>query len=191
MGCDIHLFTEKKKGDKWINIDNWKLNPYYDKNKDDGEREYYINEAYGDRCYSLFAMLADVRNESDNIFISVPKGLPTDMSELVKKESENWDGDGHSYSYFTMKELYDFYESNGTVKYSGLVDEDGIKEIEKGNMPKWWCQGSSQPLIYKEWTYKNEVFEEFIKKLEQHFESEYYNKENDSENYRIVFWFDN
>lgn len=34
MGCDIHVYLEKKtvinNVTKWVNIDYWRLNPYYD-----------------------------------------------------------------------------------------------------------------------------------------------------------------
>lgn len=195
MGCDIHLFTERKRHinneEKWVNVDNWKLNPYYEKDNEDGEKEYEICSAYRWRNYELFSFLANVRNYSNNKPISKPRGIPEDISEVVRKEVERWDSDGHSHSYFTMKELYDFYNQNDVVKYSGLVDEKGAKEIEAGNMPEWFCQGSTQKMIYKEWEQNNTVLKSFIETIEAHFESEYYRKEEDSEKFRIVFFFDN
>ncbi|NMA74322.1 MAG: hypothetical protein GX963_09225 [Bacteroidales bacterium] len=194
MGCDIHLFTERKRSinneQKWVNVDNWKLNPYYKEN--DEESKYNLNSAYRHRNYALFSILADVRNSSKNKPISEPKGLPEDISEVVKAESDKWNGDGHSHSFFTMKELYDYYEQNNIVKFSGLVDENGAKEIEAGKMPNWWCKESNEKgLIWKEWQQENYVLKNFIEALERHFESEYYIKEKDSEKFRIVFWFDN
>lgn len=196
MGCDIHLFTERKRSinneQKWVNADNWKLNPYYEENNEDGESKYNLNSAYRHRNYALFSILADVRNDSENKPISEPKGLPGDISEVVKAESDKWDGDGHSHSFFTMKELYDYYEQNNIVKFSGLVDENGAKEIEAGKMPNSWCKASTRKeLIWKEWQQENYVLKNFIEALERHFESEYYRKEEDSEKFRIVFWFDN
>jgi hypothetical protein len=195
MGCDIHLFTERKRNinneEKWVNVDNWKLNPYYDKN-DEEERKYKLNSAYRNRNYTLFSLLADVRNYDDNKIISEPKGFPTDASEIVKKQNEYWEGDGHSHSFFTMKELYDFYEENKTVNFTGLVDQKGVKEIENGQMPSWWCKASTQEdLVYKEWDFENLTLKDFIDKLESHFKSEYYDKERDCEKFRVVFWFDN
>lgn len=87
MGCDIHLYTESRRTinneKKWINVDNWKLNPYYD-GIDKYENEYKLNHAYSERNYNLFAMLADVRNYSNQKVISSPKGVPPDASEVVK-----------------------------------------------------------------------------------------------------------
>lgn len=196
MGCDIHLFTERKQiilnQEKWINVDNWKLNPYYVKGNEDGEDPYKINPAYKSRNYTLFSILADVRNYAGNVPIHSIKGLPIDVSDIVKAENDRWGSDGHSHSFFTMKELYDYFEQNQTVQYSGFVDPDGAKAIEAGNMPNWWCQDSNiKTLVWKEWEYKNEDFQYFIETLEAHFKSEYYAKERDSENFRIIFWFDN
>ena len=197
MGCDIHLFTEKKSNinseQQWVNIDNWKLNPYYDENdNEESEPKYKLNPAFRHRNYQLFSMLADVRNDSENKPISDTKGLPKDISEIVIKQNEYWEGDGHSHSFFTMKELYDYYEQNNIVKYSGLVDSDGVKAIKDGKMPNWFCQASTREgLIYKEWQRENNVLKSFIEALENNFESEYYNKDVESENFRIVFWFDN
>lgn len=196
MGCDIHLFTERQKNinneQKWVNVDNWKLNPYYEENDEDGESKYYLNSAYKDRSYALFSILANVRNDSNNKPISEPKGLPEDISEVVKAESDKWGCDGHSHSFLTMKELYDYYEHNNIVKFSGLVDDKGAKEIDAGKMPNWWYKTSKQKgLIWKEWRQENYVLKNFIEALERHFELEYYRKEEDSEKFRIVFWFDN
>jgi hypothetical protein len=196
MGCDIHLFTERKRSinneQKWVNVDNWKLNPYYAEDDTDEECQYTLNSAYRHRNYALFSILANVRNDSENKPISEPRGLPEDISEVVKSESDRWDGDGHSHSFFTMKELYEYYEQNNIVKFSGLVDANGVKEIEAGKMPNWWCKSSTQKeLVWKEWQQENYVLKSFIEALEKHFESDYYRKEEDSEKYRIVFWFDN
>lgn len=188
MGCDIHLFTERKrninKTEKWVNIDNFKINLY--------SGNYELEECYQGRNYTLFSILADVRNYSDNKIISEPKGFPSDSSDIVRNKFEEWEGDGHSHSYLTMKEIYDFYEENKTVKYSGFVNKKGVDEIEKGKMPEWWCQGTNnEEMVYKEWELEDETLKDFINVLETHFISEYYNKEMDCENFRIVFWFDN
>lgn len=196
MGCDIHLFTEEKKTinnkKKWVNTDNWILNHYYDENnRSDGEK-YIINPAYKGRNYALFSMLADVRNYSDNKPISKPKGLPDDVSDVVKYESDMFGSDGHSHSYFTMKELYEYYEKNKVVKLSGLVDEEGAKEIEAGNYPEWFCQSSNQEgLVFKEWEQENLPLKNFIQTIEEHFKKLYSRTKENPENYRIVFWFDN
>src|SRR5689334_25156479 len=81
MGCDIHFYVEKHVGGRWVTADAWKPSEYGD----------YMDceEMYRDRCYNLFAILADVRNgygfagcETGKGFtvIAQPRGLPSDMS---------------------------------------------------------------------------------------------------------------
>lgn len=84
MGCDIHMHTEIKVDGKW--------------------------EHYGapkvDRCYALFALIADVRNSDGKIKpISKPKGLPADANWLTRKSSDEFGVDGHSHSYLTSAEI--------------------------------------------------------------------------------------
>ena len=63
MGCDIHLFSEKKKtvNDKevWVNADYWTINPYFGTDKT--EQELDIVSIYNNRNYDLFNLLAGVR----------------------------------------------------------------------------------------------------------------------------------
>jgi len=133
MGCDIHLFTERKRTinnqEKWANVDNWKINPYYD-GIEKQEREYELCSAYRHRNYNLFSILADVRNYRENKPISEPKGIPNDVSEIVQIEKDIWEGDGHSHSYFTMKELYDYYEEN---KSDEDTDLKNLIEVLEGH----------------------------------------------------------
>jgi hypothetical protein len=193
MGCDIHLFTERKRyingQEKWYNIDNWKLNPYYE-NNEDSETKYNVNYAYHDRNYDLFSILADVRG--DRTPISEAKGLPEDVSDVVKAESDNWGSDGHSHSYFTMEELYSYFEQNRTVTYSGYVTPEGSEKIDAGEMPDFWFTiRSDRAPIEREWEFENVDIKHLIEVLEKHFKSEYYRKDTESEKFRIVFWFDN
>jgi hypothetical protein len=84
MGCDIHMNIEVKTENGW---------------------ELYSKPKV-DRNYRLFAKLANVRNYDNEIIpISNPRGLPEDVSYLVKKSYERWDTDAHSASYITCEEL--------------------------------------------------------------------------------------
>lgn len=96
MGCDIHSFAEVKENGSWKVVEDYR--PFQDRN------------------YQLFALLADVRNGSgfagcdtgNHIEpISIPKGLPKDCSAKVQLNSDDWDIDGHSHSWLTLKELLD------------------------------------------------------------------------------------
>lgn len=78
MGCDIHGFVEAKIGDKWVAI-----------------TELYSNG----RNYERFAALAGVRGEGPE-----PKGIPNDISDTVKYWIDAWGCDGHSHTWFPIKE---------------------------------------------------------------------------------------
>lgn len=199
MGCDIHLFTERKRSidkiEKWVNIDYFKLNPYYGIDKYESQLE--VVELYGSRNYRLFSILANVRNYHDNKFISLPKGFPEDSSEFVKSEKERWDGDGHSHSYFTLKELKDFRKENGLVKYAGVMSPKDAELVDKGEMPNSWCQGTTDTTyVYREWQYDNDALSGLIRKIEERKKEDFWIFDDDEhpehdENIRIVFWFDN
>lgn len=84
MGCDIHIFTERKRGGKWLLTEILDI----------------------DRSYALFANLANVRNH-DNMAkpICQPKGWPDDISNGGKDIREYWGDDAHSASYLYPSEL--------------------------------------------------------------------------------------
>jgi hypothetical protein len=107
---------------------------------------------YNGRNYNLFAILADVRNgrgfagvktgEGYNP-ISMPKGVPDDASDTYQNQVEDWNGDGHSHSYFTLKELKVYDWDQTTVSY-GVVSERYYKEIkETGESPTSYSGGIS------------------------------------------------
>lgn len=119
MGCDIHLFAEKKVGEKWISIDKYTKNPDFG---EDDNREFIIereNRIYSGRNYNLFCALAGVRSfhfEGDPSIVSEPKGLPEDCCDEIKKESAAYGSDGHSHSWNTLAELeaFDWKEYGAT-----------------------------------------------------------------------------
>ena len=69
------------------------------------------------RCYAVFAKMANVRNYGAVDPISQPRGLPSDISLPTRLDADQWDDDGHSYSYLTQSEIAELYEyvlENGT-----------------------------------------------------------------------------
>ena len=72
-------------------------------------RNPFTTKPYGGRCYSLFGILAGVRNPSNTMIGGEfnLKGIPDDASPTVKSTSDEWDVDGHSHNYFTVQELLD------------------------------------------------------------------------------------
>ena len=144
MGCDIHLFCEKKIDGKWealkdsneAEIKNCKDRALSDPSNAALWEEYaenYKNDynfIYSQRNYNVFAMLANVRNYGyAHVAIDTPRGLPHDASDLIKTESQKWGVDGHSHSYLTVKELLDYnwdrtaYYNNAKMVYK---NEAGI-----------------------------------------------------------------
>lgn len=112
MGCDIHLYLERKNGNRWERVPD----PIRECWRCDGTgkygpsvREEFIGKPcglcdgtgkraehwYHNRNYNTFAILADVRNghgfagcDTGNGFnpIAMPRGIPGDVSESVAKE---------------------------------------------------------------------------------------------------------
>ena len=67
----------------------------------------YSESPYGGRCYSLFGILAGVRDESNPMIggLDYPRGAPPDASPEIEELADDWDMDGHSWNYYTIGEL--------------------------------------------------------------------------------------
>ena len=148
MGCDIHVCCEYKNYEgKWINCDHFRLNPYYEEGYED-EPKMNIVPIFDNRNYALFATLAGVRNYGYVTPISDPRGLPDDVHPLTKKISDDWGSDGHSHSYYTLKELIDYTHTAPTVTYSGMITKEQAKDLDEYNIyPTSWCQWTSNEWI--------------------------------------------
>lgn len=84
MGCDIHVYVERKINDEWHMI------------------HAVDREAKADkRDYAFFASLCGVRGEGPE-----PKGLPPDVSPATQYHADTW-ADGHSHSWETYTEFID------------------------------------------------------------------------------------
>ena len=207
MGCDIHICTEVKKDfndeEYWWCCDHFKYNNY--KRYDAEEPSMYIKEIYNGRNYELFTALADVRHCNGINVISKPKGLPEDVSEVVKKESDSWGIDGHSHSWLTARELFIYQNKNPYTKHSGMVYGEDLERLKKdGIPPKWWCGWTSDSSAeYCEWIVPGSVVDELVECVKKRMAEEFWifdflSEEKKEEKYwefadsfRIVFWFDN
>ena len=105
---------------------------------------------YDNRNYDVFAILADVRNgrgfagvDTGDGFIPIdnPRGLPEDVSDEVMKESEHWGLDGHSHSWFTLRELLE-YDWDQKTTHRGVVDSKEYTECKERGKPSSWCGGT-------------------------------------------------
>jgi hypothetical protein len=125
MGCDIHLFVEKKGplGD-WQLVDRLVT---HDAGTEYAHIDIEGRGFYDGRNYRLFSILADVRNgrgfagvKTGEGFVplAAPRGVPTDASAGYLKMVEQWDGDGHSHSYHTLRDLLE-YDWTQTTQLQG------------------------------------------------------------------------
>lgn len=200
MGCDIHTFVEIKKHingeNRWVSADHFRLNPYFDA-KDDSEPEYEAVNIAADRDYNKFYQLAGVRGyEHDNKKISEPKGVPDDACQYYLSQCDKWEGDAHSHSYVTLKEVIDFRSAIKPTKVSGMIPEKTKALLDgDGVKPEFWCQATNQAgWTYAEW---EDVFDSLKPVQDEMIDraKEFYYRESEidewSENIRIVFFFDN
>ena len=210
MGCDIHLYTERrqKKDDKeiWICCDHFRRNPYSILHPEElYEKEWEIVSIYDDRDYNLFAALADVRNYDRVIPIDKPRGLPEDVSKDVYNESLRWESDGHSHSWLTAKELFIYQRKHLTKRREGILYPDDAKKLdEEGIIPTTWCQwtnvkGAEKRVWIEPGSSVDKLVEAIKKRMAEEFwifdflnddEKEKRFSEN-ADDFRIVFWFDN
>jgi len=95
MGCDIHLWVEKRDFDG-----RWQPAEAY---SEDG---LYQSELYHGRSYKLFSLLAGVRSDGSIEPIAEPRGLPQDMSQILYDLAPDYAD--HSHSWLTLRELLDY-----------------------------------------------------------------------------------
>lgn len=131
MGCDIHMYVEKysEAEKRWMSADVWEESDYSIHQMD------ISNHIYSGRNYELFAILANVRNGDNFKPISEPRGVPKDVSWLVKKAVNGMNGDGHSHSYFTLEELVKFDWEGQYADMEGWVDFAGFMTFMEKGMP--------------------------------------------------------
>lgn len=191
MGCDIHLYKEKKVDGKWVTADDWAPCEY-----DPDSIELADDCGFYERNYDLFGVLCKgVRREHH--FGFEPRGMPFDVSPEVKSEASDYGCDGHSHSYLYLHELHDLlsYLQDQTINVSGKKDGSELRKLEASiasGKPDWnflypYCQGSNVP---EHEPFEVDVPADFmvgggIRRIISGFDG------IDGENHRIVFFFDN
>jgi len=204
MGCDIHMFCEESvviNGSRlWVSADHFELNPYYRKDGWDDEREYNLVELFGDRNYFMFTSLCGVRDYTElSPKISEPRGVPDDATELVKRECDEIDCDGHSHSFVTLRDVKRFIDLNEPVepvKVTGLISQKQAEDLDYCNVkPDSWCQGTSdKTYVRRSWERTGEnplqgLYIAMCKRFRKYYPNDI--DEKDMDDFRIVFWFDN
>jgi len=191
MGCDIHLYKEKKVNGEWITADDGWCDEY-----DDGFVDVPWKRRFTNRDYELFGFLASgVRYESDYSFS--PRRLPFNVCPEVRAISESYGADGHSHSYLYLSELKDAWTflQTKTVTVSGMKDHVELNNlnasIKSDDETDWgllypYCKWSSISTYLE---FSIEVPASFklagLKEIIQLFDN------IDGDDHRIVFWFDN
>lgn len=207
MGCDIHLYTEKKikwenKPEFWHCCDSFQLNEWHEF---DGEPPYYVKSIYDGRNYELFTALADVRHCDGIDVIDKPRGLPKDVSPTVKKESDDWGVDGHSHSWLTAEELFKYQNTHPFTTYSGMIYGEDLEKFKRyGIAPKWWCGWTSMDNAeFHSWQVPGSPVDKLAECVKKKMMEEFWifdwksQKEQEDQlwknasDFRIVFWFDN
>ena len=167
MGADIHLFLERKmKSGNWAcvaNLDNIIHLDGLDGVQPSGSVSYAWYRL-NRRNYQFFGALASVRGDGEE-----PRGLPIDVSDLVEEESHGWAMDGHSHSWMYADEFISIYnkvwlepnEDEPLDQYSRRLLTDGKDEAVLE-----FLRTMCNPLVIN---------------LEQ----------DNADDYRFVFWFDN
>ena len=116
MGCDIHMWVEQFVGDRWT-FDH----PYQRTSEFDMDHVEF-QQPYEGRDYLLFSFLANVRNAPPRITpISLPRGVPLDVSEVGAEIVAEWGAGAHSHSWLSVEEIltYDFSQHlplNGLIR---------------------------------------------------------------------------
>lgn len=231
MGCDIHLYVERQdQNGRWWKCQDGFKSDYYDESSDYFKQERFKDgdQPYSGRNYDVFAYLADVRNgygfagcdTGDAIIpMAQPRGLPKDVSLMIQEQSDSWDCDGHSHSYFTLGELKQAYKDaeNQIKVHRGWVGVDNYKEFKEKGKPTSYSGGVSggrvehitneqmDLLLSGEFATENgksyytqvewkETLKENIGYFFEHIipqMEKWGYDDNEDDKIRIVFWFDN
>lgn len=209
MLTNIYLYVETKSKNGWKNVSDSKgpKHLYYVT----GDPQFDKNSWYNGRSYNLFALLAG-RGNSDIIApIKEPIGIPSDVSNKVRKAFEKMGDEVHTPSSYTLKELLDKKDITFNVK--AVLDADLYKKYKKGQLPESWYTLQHVP---RECVVTNEKMDRLMRMMmfsddEQFFTEvsiDYpYNKvhthfwdkiipamenlKKNPEDVRIVFWFEN
>ena len=152
MGCDIHLYVERREGNRWWKVKDGFKSSMYDESRDyfSGDKFKDCDSPYSDRDYTVFAYLADVRNgygfagcDTGNAIkpIAQPRGLPEDVSLTLKDDSDWFDADGHSHSYLTLRELKTALEKSKKIGkiYRGYVDKKEYQNFKEKGKAESYC----------------------------------------------------
>jgi len=167
LGCDIHMFIEKRlrKEDDWQTDDNHVLD-------NDGRLTEVTTT---NRDYRLFGILANVRTGGA---IYPIRGIPEDLSPLILEESKG--SDYHSHQWLT---LYEFKKCLRAAKYDLTANKNS------GAFYDWTQEPAGWEGLPESYTAVVNYCEEWIEN--ETAEAQLLNRTDAQPEVRIIFWFDN
>jgi hypothetical protein len=167
----------------------------------DGFPNFKPRKIYDTRNSALFAILSGIFNTAYSAEeyqpISVPKGLPDDVSQEVKIWSDWFGEGGFGHSWLLLQELLEF-DWHQTIKKQAMVSKKVAPLFEGGNNRFPFSQWpADEPISYSRcsrdgvtvnWieTYAESAGSEFLETTIDRLKS--FGSPTDV---RIVFWFDN
>jgi len=111
------MFVERKINGVWEKVSETEApqHPYFELAADDRTKEIFSRNAWATgRNYALFGVLASVRSKQFEAMIH-PRGLPSDLSEDVKKDYN--EANHHTPSFYSLKELLSFKDQGATATF--------------------------------------------------------------------------
>lgn len=138
MGCDIHPAVEVRRKGVWRYHRPKEPCRWYDPVMYKWDKcKTALPDYFTGRNYTLFAILADVRNDGLIKPIDTPRGTPSDISvEASRKLSEE-----HSQTWLSLQDLLD-YDIFEPIYYEGIVDEAEYRKMKASNTgPSTWAGG--------------------------------------------------
>lgn len=192
MGCDIHLYIEKKIDGKWVPAQGFMTRDFDDRVPD---VPYY--DRFTDRNYILFGALAGVREPDFQMF--PVKGFPEDACPEVKAVYDQWGCDAHTPSWLTLKELKEADWEKFKAPLTKMFPKDLLKkfrETEKAGKPDYqilniWCSWAADHKRWETATIDMPIKEQLGRFNDLIFWLNSYDYRCKEDEIRIVFWFDN
>ena len=116
MGCDCHMYVEKRIEGKWVSAEAMLPD-------ENGLLQVpYPQQVYTGRNYALFGFLTEGKVRQDiGIYVGKLKDFPADACKELQDIFISWAGDAHTPNWLTLKELQD-------VDWKQLVLDDD-KEV--------------------------------------------------------------
>jgi len=178
MGCDIHVYVEYRI----TPTAPWQAAPEHINVKEDEEYERVNSVDSTGRNYELFAALAGVRGDGPDA-----KGLPDNVSDLIRLAAEQWDGDGHSHSYYSLDEFEEILKQ--TCDYLDWSDKCETAFWEWNDYDYHGKDGKSKPP--QDYVTLINYCRKLQKEVSQIDDILLGGQAGTTAEIRIVFWFDN